>query len=436
MASLIGAVACSHTPTIGFALDADKARDPAWAPIFEAFAPLRQWLETRKPDVALFIYNDHVTSFFFDHYSAFALGIGERYDVADEGGGPRALPAVAGHPALAAHVGRSLVADEFDMSFFQDKALDHGCFSPLSVLCAHEKGGWPFPIVPLQVGVLQSPSPSARRCWRLGQALRRAIESYPEDLRVAIVATGGLSHQVHGERAGFNNVEWDARFLKLIEQDPERLAGMTIAEFATLGGYEGSEVVMWLVMRGALSARVTKRHEAYYLPSMTGIATLVLEDEGTAPPAEELERHRRHVGEQLRGIEQLEGTYPFTLERSVKAYRINKFLHGLIGPAARARFRADEAASMREAGLDETEHDLVARRDWRGLMHYGVIFFLLEKLAAVSGVSNLHVYAAMRGQSLAEFQKTRNAPGALYSVAGSERAPAPPDATPRDRPAR
>lgn len=419
MATIIGAVACSHTPTIGFAFDKNKRDDPVWAPIFEAFAAPREWLATHRPDVALFIFNDHVTSFFFDHYSAFSLGIGERFEVADEGGGPRALPAVPGHPALAAHVGRSLVADEFDMSFFQDKPLDHGCFSPLSVLCEH-CDDWPFPIVPLQVGVLQAPSPGARRCWKLGQALRRAIESYPEDLRVVIVATGGLSHQVHGERAGFNDTGWDARFLELVEKDPERLSEMTLAELATLGGYEGSEVVMWLVMRGALSGNVRKLHQAYYLPSMAGIATMILENQAVPPAAGELKRHRAKIGEQLAGIEKLEGTYPFDLERSVKTYRVSKFLHALIDPAQRERFRADEAGCMLEAGLSETERDLITRRDWRGLLHHGVIFFLLEKLAAVSGVSNLHVYAAMRGESLEQFQKTRNAPGALYSVAGAE----------------
>src|SRR5207344_2269077 len=173
MATIIGAVACSHTPTIGFAFDKNKGDDPVWAPIFEAFMPLRRWLSEKKPDVALFIYNDHVTSFFFDHYSAFALGIGGSYEVADEGGGARALPAIAGHPRLAAHLGESLMADEFDMSFFQDKPLGHGCFSPLSVMCDHAPN-WPFPIVPLQVGVLQSPGPSARRCHRLGEPPRRA----------------------------------------------------------------------------------------------------------------------------------------------------------------------------------------------------------------------------------------------------------------------
>ena len=419
MARIIGGIAASHTPTIGFAFDHKKARDPVWAPIFEAFAPVQSWLAEQRPEVLLFIYNDHVTSFFFDHYSAFALGVGEQWAVADEGGGARDLPPVAGHAALAAHIGRSLVADEFDLSFFQHKALDHGCFSPLSMMCPHETA-WPLRLVPLQMGVLQQPVPSARRCFKLGQALRRAIESFPQpDLRVAIVATGGLSHQVHGERAGFNNPEWDQRFLDLFEQDPEALADMTQAELAELGGYEGSEVIMWLTMRSALSAQVRRVHRSYYLPSMTGIATAVYEP--AAPqrlPDSVLERHRRHIGLQTAGVGALPGTYPFTLESSVRAYRLNHFLHALIQPAHRERFVADEAAAMREGGLSDEERQLVRERDWPGLIRYGVIFFMLEKLGAVIGLSNLHIYAAMRGQTLHAFQQTRNAPQALYSVAG------------------
>ncbi|RTQ37348.1 gallate dioxygenase [Variovorax gossypii] len=422
MAQIIGAVACSHTPTIGFAFDKNKQDDPVWAPIFEAFAPVRQWLAEKKPDALFFIYNDHVSSFFFDHYSAFSLGVGERHEVADEGGGARDLPALAGHPALARHIGRSLVADEFDMSFFQDRALDHGVFSPLSLLCPH-KPAWPIPVIPLQVGVLQSPVPSARRCYRLGQALRRAIESYPDDIKVAIVATGGLSHQVHGERAGFNNTAWDAQFLELIENDPVRLTEMTQAELATLGGMEGAEVIMWLVMRGALSSNVRKTHQSYYLPSMTGIATAIYENLASPPVGGEVERHRQRVAQELAGVERLQGTYPFTLETSVRAYRLNKFLHGMTRPAHREAFLADEEAAFEAAGLTDKERDMVRHRDWRALIQYGVIFFMLEKLGAVVGVSNLHIYAAMRGQSLEDFQQTRNVPGALYSVAGKDAAP-------------
>jgi gallate dioxygenase len=416
MARIIGGIAASHTPTIGFAFDKNKRDDPVWAPIFENFAPVADWLAEKKPDVILAIYNDHVTSFFFDHYSAFTLGVGPEWQVADEGGGARDLPAIKGQPALAAHIGSSLMADEFDMSFFQNKALDHGCFSPLSMLCPH-KPEWPVKLVPLQMGVLQMPIPSARRFYKLGKALRRAIESYPEDLKVAILATGGLSHQVHGERAGFNNTAWDHRFLDLFERDPEQLAEMTIAEYAELGGFEGAEVVMWLTMRGALSANVTCKHRSYYLPSMAGIATAIYEGEDSDTHPAIVERHRRHIEGQTAGIEKLEGTYPFTIEAAVRAYRINDFLHRMVEPEHRAAFMRDPEASFEAAGLSEEERDLIRRRDWR-LLHYGVIFFMLEKLGAVTGVSNLHIYASMRGETLEAFQRTRDAPGALYSVAG------------------
>ena len=262
------------------------------------------------------IFNDHVTSFFFDHYSHFALGIGESYPPADEGGGPRALPPVRGHAALSHHIAAGLVADEFDLSYFQDKPLDHGLFSPLSILWPHEHG-WPGAIVPLQVGVLEFPIPSARRCYKLGRSLRSAVESYPEDLRVALVATGGLSHQVHGERCGFDNPQWDMTFMDLIERDPERLAEMTHAEYAKLGGFEGAEVIMWLVMRGALSPRIRKLHQSYYLPSMTGIATAIYENDGPAAPPPDA-AYREHIQHQLAGAEHIEGSYPFTLARSVK----------------------------------------------------------------------------------------------------------------------
>ncbi len=416
MAKIIGGLAVSHPPTIGFAVDHNKQQEGAWAPIFDGFAPMQRWLEEKKPDVLLYVFNDHVTSFFFDHYSAFVLGIDDQYAVADEGGGARDLPPVRGHAALSQHIGASLMADEFDMSFFQDKALDHGLFSPLSAL-APWQGGWPMQIVPLAVGVLQFPIPTARRCYKLGQALKRAVESFPEDLKVAVVATGGVSHQVHGERCGFNNPEWDAQFIDLLINDPERLTEITLAEYATLGGLEGAEVIMWLIMRGALSANVEKLHQDYYLPSMTGIATLILENQSREAPVDVHQRQRDKINLQMNGVEKLPGTYPFTQARSLKALRINRFLHRMIQPEWRKRFREAPQALFDEAGLTAEEQTLINQLDWRGMIHYGVSFFLLEKLGAVVGVSNLHIYSAMRGETLEQFQQTRNQQ-VLYSVAG------------------
>ncbi|MDY7522844.1 gallate dioxygenase [Sphingomonas sp. 10B4] len=411
MARIIGGIGTSHTPTIGFALDAGKQGDPAWAPIFAAYAPLKAWLDEKKPDVAFVIFNDHVTSFFFDHYSAFALGVGAEFEVADEGGGPRTLPTIAGHPALARHIAEQLVADEFDMSLFQRRPLDHGCFSPLSLLYDHAEG-WPVAMIPLAVGVLQNPVPTARRCWKLGQALRRAIESYPEDLSVAIIATGGLSHQVHGARAGFNDPVWDHQFLDLIVNDPETLAQMSQAELAMRGGWESSEVVMWLVMRGALAARPEVLSRNYYLPSMTGIATLLLENRASVAglkPMAQLDT----------ATLSLPASQPFTLDVSVANYDLNRFLQKMVEPRHREAFLADEEGALAASGLASGDQNLIRRRDWTGLIERGAIFFGLEKLAAVLGLPNATVYAGMRGETLAEFQASRNAPGALYSVGSS-----------------
>ena len=418
MATIVGGIATSHTPTIGFALDAKKQQDPVWAPIFAGYEPVKKWLADKRPDVLFFIYNDHITSFFFDHYSHFTLGVGEKYWVADEGGGARKLPPIKGHPALARHVANGLAADEFDLSFFQEKGLDHGCFSPLSLLWPHKKE-WPGAIVPLQVGVLQLPIPTARRCFKLGRSLRKAIESFPEDIKVVVVGTGGLSHQIQGERAGFNNTPWDMEFLELLEKDPQKLTQLTIADYATRGGMEGSEVIMWLVMRGALAPKVKKLHQAYYLPSMTPIATVIFENDSLETDSETPAAYRQRIQHEWDGLDKLPGTYPFTLDRSVKAYRLNCFLHSLLQPDKRRRFLEEPEALFEEARLTAEERAMLRARDWRALIKYGVIFFLLEKLGAAVGTTNLHIYAAMRGQSLEDFLKTRNTQ-VLYSVAAQK----------------
>ena len=419
MARIVGGIGASHSPTIGYAKDTGKHQDPAWKPIFEGFDAIRAWVHDKKIDVIFMIYNDHVTSFFFDHYSAFTLGIDDCYVAADEGGGPRDVAPAIGHLGLSQHIGMSLVADEFDLSFFQGRPVDHGFLSPLSML-GDGHGPWPGQVVPLQVGVLQLPVPSAKRMWKLGKALRRAIESYPENLNVAIMATGGLSHQVHGERAGFLNEAWDHEFLELLEKSPEQLVNMRIAEYAARGGMEGAEVIMWLIMRGALSDRVKRVHKQTYAPSVTNIATLVFEDLAGEPDAAVVAAHRQHIGHELEGAGDLEGTYPFTHARSHANLRINRFLHGLTRPDHRARFVSDFDALAREYGLSDEEQDLIRNRHWIEMVRRGVSFFVLEKMAAVLGVPNPAVYAAFRGETLAQFLATRKVP-MTYSVAGGDK---------------
>jgi protocatechuate 4,5-dioxygenase beta chain len=276
MARIIGGIGTSHVPTIGLAFDKGKQEDPDWKPLFKGYQAVAQWLAEKKPDVLFFCFNDHATTFFFDHYPSFALGVSDEYRIADEGAGVRRIPALKGHAPLARHVARSLVSDEFDISTFQDLPLDHGVHSPLTMMWPSQPD-WPGAVVPLFVNVLQEPQPKPKRCFALGKAIRRAIESYPENLKVAMVGTGGLSHQMIGERAGFNNEQWDLEFLELIDRDPERLASMTIEDYRRLGGNEGAEVIMWLIMRGALSPTARKRHQNYYLPMTTAMAVALFE---------------------------------------------------------------------------------------------------------------------------------------------------------------
>jgi hypothetical protein len=276
MATIIGGIGTSHVPTIAMAFDKAKQADPDWAPLFRGYEPVARGLADHRPDVLVFCCNDHATTFFFDHYPTFALGVSDEYAIADEGLGPRRIPRLKGHAALARHIARSLVADEFDLTIFQDLPLDHGMHSPLTMMWPHQPD-WPGRVIPLMVNVLQDPMPTPRRCFKLGLALRKAILSYPEDLKVAIVGTGGLSHQLIGERAGFNNEAWDREFLDLVERDPEQLAAMSLDDFRRLGGNEGAEVIMWLIMRAAIAPSARKIHDSYYLPMTTAMAVAVFE---------------------------------------------------------------------------------------------------------------------------------------------------------------
>ncbi len=421
MAQIVGGFAVSHTPTIAFAHDANKYDDPVWAPIFEGFRPVKEWLRATAPDVIFYIYNDHMSSFYSQHYSHFALGVGEIFYPADEGGGPRDIPPFRGDPELAQHVAFGMVADQFDLSYWQGMGLDHGAFSPLSAMLDYDKEGWACKILPLQCGVLTVPLPTARRFYNFGRSLRKALLNYPKDIKIAIAGTGGLSHQVHGERCGFNNTEWDMEFMDRLEKDPEGLLDTPIWKLAELGGMEGAEIVMWMMMRGALAKDVTLLHKSYFLPSMCAIATMVMEDASTDTVDDESHAdYMKRLMWDYEGTANLDGTYPFTIERSVKGWKMNDFLHSLTDPEHRRLFREDREASLAAADLSDEERALIRDLDWIGMIHYGVSFFMLEKLGAVVGVGNIDIYAAMKGLSVPEFQKTRNA-AINYGVAGKEK---------------
>jgi protocatechuate 4,5-dioxygenase, beta chain len=273
MARIIGGIGASHAPSMEHVYDAgaETRESDEWAPLFGPFQKVSEWLAEIKPDRLVVVYNDHMDAFFLDAYPTFALGVAESYPIADEGFGARPFPPIAGDAALGWHIARSLVADEFDITICQELEVDHGVISPLPMVDFSESDSdWTIPIVPLAVNVILHPLPSPRRCYKLGQALRRAILSYPEDLKVVVAGTGGLSHQLTGTAFGAVRQEWDQEFMRLLGEEPETLCDYTHEQLIKLGGTESVEVVNWLAMRGALPASARPVVEAYYAHRIMG----------------------------------------------------------------------------------------------------------------------------------------------------------------------
>jgi protocatechuate 4,5-dioxygenase beta chain len=278
VARILGGICTSHIPAIGSAIARGTQNDPYWKPFFKGYPPVREWLQEVRPDVAVMIYNDHGLNFFLDKLPTFAVGAAPEYRNADEGWGLPTLAPYPGDPKFSWHVIESLVADEFDVTTCQEMLVDHAFTVPLALLWP-ERSKMSIKTLPIAVNTVQHPLPSPSRCYKLGQAVGRAIESYPEDLGVVVIATGGLSHQLDGERAGFINKEFDLMCLDKIVADPLSLAKYSIHDLVEHAGTQGVELIMWLVMRGALTGKVAKVHSHYHIPvSNTAAGLLVLEN--------------------------------------------------------------------------------------------------------------------------------------------------------------
>ncbi|MET0307345.1 MAG: class III extradiol dioxygenase subunit beta [Sphingomonas sp.] len=277
MARITAGIATSHIPAIGAAMDLGKTGEEYWKPVFAGYEWTRAFEAAQKPDVIILVYNDHASAFDMKLIPTFAIGCAERFPIADEGWGPRPVPVVEGHPDLAWHIAQCAILDEFDITIINEMAVDHGLTVPLSLLFG-AVAAWPVKVVPVAVNVVTYPPPTGNRCWMLGEAIARAVASFPEDLNVQVWGTGGMSHQLQGTRAGLINRAWDQAFLDRLTGDPQALRRMPHIDYLREAGSEGIELVMWLIMRGALGPHVRELHRHYHVPaSNTALGHIVLE---------------------------------------------------------------------------------------------------------------------------------------------------------------
>jgi hypothetical protein len=284
MARITASVYTSHVPAIGATIDMGKTAEPYWQPLFKGYEFSKQWMKDNTPDVIFLVYNDHATAFSLDMIPTFAIGTAAQYTPADEGWGPRPVPVVQGHPALAAHIAQSVIQQDFDLTIVNKMDVDHGLTVPLSLMCG-QPPAWPCPVIPFAVNVVQYPVPSGQRCFNLGKAIANAVKSFDEDLTVQIWGTGGMSHQLQGPRAGLINKDFDNAFLDKLIADPAAAAAIPHIDFVREAGSEGIELVMWLIARGAMSdvnegkPAPKLAHRFYHVPaSNTAVGHLILEN--------------------------------------------------------------------------------------------------------------------------------------------------------------
>ena len=279
MAHIIGGLTSSHIPAVGNAIAKELFDEPYWKPFFEGYPPIREWLSRNKPDVAINIYNDHGLGFFLDCMPTFAIGAAHEYRNEDEGWGIPQLPPFPGDPKLSWHIIESMVEDHFDITSCQELAVDHGFTVPMQLFWPGAPSNPDMPRVgPISANTVQHPIPTLQRALDFGKALRKALLSYPEDVSILVLGTGGLSHQLDGERAGFINKDFDKMCMEKIVTDPEALAKISRMELVEKAGAQGTEFLMWMMMRGALGESVNPLHSNYHIPiSNTGAGTMLLE---------------------------------------------------------------------------------------------------------------------------------------------------------------
>ncbi len=277
MAKIVGGITTSHVPAIGRAIAGNLQQDPYWKPFFDGFPPVHAWLEKVKPDVAIVIYNDHGLNFFLDKMPTFAVGAAAQYNNADEGWGIPTLPPFKGDAELSWKLINGLVDKEFDITTCQEMLVDHAFSLPMKLLWPEHESP-PVRTIPVCINTVQYPLPSAKRCFKLGRAIGEIVAALPDDARVVVIGTGGLSHQLDGERAGFVNKAFDLAFMESLISDPEWATQYSNEELVEKTGTQGVELLMWLATRAALPGTVRKVHANYHIPiSNTAAGLMVME---------------------------------------------------------------------------------------------------------------------------------------------------------------
>jgi protocatechuate 4,5-dioxygenase beta chain len=276
MAKIVGGITTSHVPAVGAAIDMNRTQEDYWKPMFAGYEFSKQWIAKEKPDVAIIIYNDHASYFGMEIMPTFAIGIGDSFEICDEGYGPRPIPVVHGHPELAVHLAASLILDDFDMTVLNVLEVDHGLTVPLSLMYG-QPDQWPLKVIPMPINVVMYPQPSGERCLALGKAIHKAVQEFDGDLKVQVWGTGGMSHQIQGARAGLVNTPWDKKFMDDLIDSPEVLQFKPHLEYMIEAGSEGVELIMWLIMRGAMGDKVEEIHRFYHVPaSNTAVGHLIV----------------------------------------------------------------------------------------------------------------------------------------------------------------
>jgi protocatechuate 4,5-dioxygenase beta chain len=264
MARIIGSISSSHVPAIGRALAQGLQQDDYWKPFFDGWAPVHRWLDEQRPDVAVVFYNDHGLNFFLDKMPTFAVGAAPEYRNEDEGWGIPQVPAFRGDPELSWHLIDALIGADFDLTTCQEMLVDHAVTNPLQLMYPDQR--WGVRIVPVCINTVQFPLPSARRCYALGETVGRAIRSWDSDAKVVVLGTGGLSHQLDGQRAGFINKDFDLAFLESLVHDPRWATQFDTHQLVERAGTQGVELLMWLAARAALADGATRVHQSYHIP--------------------------------------------------------------------------------------------------------------------------------------------------------------------------